>query len=58
MKLVQDNYKSTGSVEHKKKGVESHYSKLVKTKSKPGVHQIGYHQRTQSKDEGRSTEIL
>lgn len=54
LKISQDNYKSTGSVEPKKKGMESHYSKMLKAKQKQGAMAAGYHhQRTQSKDEGK-----
>jgi hypothetical protein len=52
MKHLQDNYKSTGSVEPKKKSDEWHYSKLIKTKNKPGVHPTGYNHRDQLRDAG------
>lgn len=53
MKLVQENYKSTGSVEPKKKPDEWHYSKLVKTKAKPGMHGAMFNNRDQSRDAGK-----
>jgi len=52
LKLVQNNYRSTGSVEHKQKGVEPHYSKLVRIKSRASVNQAGYHQKFHQNDEG------
>jgi hypothetical protein len=54
MKIVQENYTSTGSVEPVKKNEEWHHLKerLVKTKSKPGVHPTAHHHKDKNKEEG------
>jgi len=52
MKLIQENYTSTGSVEPVRKSEDRHLNKHVKGKSKPGAHQPSFNHRDQSRDQG------
>lgn len=54
MKTIQEHYKSTGSVEPKKKPEDWHYSKYVKSKPKPIVTTgAPFNLKEQSKDSGK-----